>query len=66
MILSWMLAVSTSMWISVPRYIMAMFPMFILLGTLTKRKAVNAAIALAFALPMCYFTVLFAMGNFVF
>ena len=66
MVLAWMLAVSTSMWISVPRYVMAMFPMFILLGTLTHRKAVNAAIVFAFALPMSYFTALFAMGNFVF
>ncbi len=66
MVLSWMLAVSTSMWISVPRYVMAMFPMFILLGTLTDKKAVNFAIAVAFAVPLCYFTWMFAMGNFVF
>ncbi len=66
MLLSWMLAVSTSMWISVPRYVMAMFPMFILLGTLAHGKVVNIAIAVAFAIAMCYFTALFAMGNFVF
>ena len=44
MFLTWGLAVSTSWWISVPRYIMAMFPMFMLLGALTKRKAVNIAL----------------------
>jgi hypothetical protein len=66
MVLSWMLAVSTSMWISVPRYVMAMFPMFILLGTLTQRKVVNLAIAVVFAVSMGYFTVMFALGNFVF
>ena len=36
--LTWGLAVSTSWWISVPRYIMAMFPIFILLGALTHKK----------------------------
>jgi hypothetical protein len=66
MVLSWMLAVSTSMWISVPRYVMAMFPMFILLGTLTQRKVVNLTIAVVFAVSMGYFTVMFALGNFVF
>jgi len=62
MFLSWGLAVSTSWWISVPRYIMAMFPMFLLLGLLTKRKEVNAAIVLVSAVAMCYFTVFFALG----
>lgn len=66
MFLTWALAVSTSWWISVPRYVMAMFPMFILLGTLTRRKTVNIAITVAFAVPLCYFTALFAMGQFVF
>jgi Gpi18-like mannosyltransferase len=66
MILSWMLAVATSMWISVPRYIMAMFPMFILLGTLTQKKWVNAIIAVVFVVPLCWFTWMFALGNFVF
>ena len=32
LLLSWLLAISTSFWLSVPRYVMAMFPMFILLG----------------------------------
>ncbi len=62
MFLSWGLAVSTSWWISVPRYIMAMFPMFFLFAMLAKRKCVNIAIAVASAVAMCYFTVLFALG----
>lgn len=62
MFLSWGLAVSTSWWISVPRYTMAMFPMFLLLGLLTNRKAVNAAIVLASGVALCYFTVLFSLG----
>jgi hypothetical protein len=66
MLLSWMLALSTSMWISVPRYVMAMFPMFILLGTLTRSKAVNSAVAALFVGALSYFTFLFALGYFVF
>ena len=62
MFLSWALAVSTSWWISVPRYVMAMFPMFILLGLLTNRKAINIAIVIASGAALCYFTVFFALG----
>jgi hypothetical protein len=66
MLLAWLLAISTSFWISVPRYIMSMFPMFILLGSLTEKKVVNAAIAIVFLIGLSYFTVLFALGEFVF
>ncbi len=62
MFLTWGLAVSTSWWISVPRYIMAMFPMFILLGALTNKKWVNATIAAVFLAGLCYFTATFALG----
>jgi hypothetical protein len=66
MLLSWLLAISTSFWLSVPRYVMAIFPMFIILGTITERKSVNIAIAICFGLALSYFTVLFALGQFVF
>ncbi len=66
MVLSWGLAVSTSWWISVPRYIMAMFPMFMLFGLLTNRKAVNIAIVLASGAVMCYFLIFFAQGLWAF
>lgn len=62
MFLSWGLAVSTSWWISVPRYVMAMFPMFFLLGALTNKKAVNVAIVLVSGAALIYFTILFAIG----
>ncbi len=62
MFLFWAIAVSTSWGISVPRYIMAMFPMFFLLGGLSNRKWVNAAIVLGSGAALCYFTVLFALG----
>jgi hypothetical protein len=62
MFLMWGLAVSTSWWISVPRYIMAMFPMFILLGVLSRNKAVNIVIAVSFGFGLCYFAAIFALG----
>jgi hypothetical protein len=41
---------------------MAMFPMFMLLGALTKRKAVNIALVAVSVAWLCFFTVLFALG----
>jgi hypothetical protein len=66
MLLSWMLAVAYSFWISPPRYVMAMFPMFILLGLLTRKKIVNIAIAVFFGVLLCYFTALWSLGYLVF
>ncbi len=62
MVLCWGLAVSTSWWISVPRYVMAAFPMFIALAAALNKKSVIAVVA-AFSLAwLCFFTVLFALG----
>jgi hypothetical protein len=66
MLLSWMLAIAYSFWISPPRYVMAMFPMFILMGMLTRKKAVNIAITIFSAVLLCYFTALFSLGYTVF
>jgi hypothetical protein len=66
MLLSWMIAVAYSFWISPPRYVLAMFPMFILMGSLTRKKTVNAAIVVFSALLLCYFTALFSLGYTVF
>jgi Gpi18-like mannosyltransferase len=62
MFLSWALAVSTGWWISVPRYVMSMFPMFMLFGLLINRKAISIAVALFSGAILCYFTVFFARG----
>ena len=62
MFLSLGLAISTSLWRSVPRYVLAMFPMFILLGLLTRRKAVIIPVVLVSGVLLCYFTALFALG----
>jgi Gpi18-like mannosyltransferase len=62
MLLSWGLAVSTSWWISVPRYVMAMFPIFLLLGLLVQKKATIVPVVLVSVALLCYFTAIFARG----
>lgn len=66
MVFSWALAVSTSWWISVPRYIMAMFPMFMLFGLITRNILVNIAIAVLSISLLIYFTIFFARGTWAF
>jgi Gpi18-like mannosyltransferase len=66
MLLTWMLSVSTGWWISIPRYVMAMFPMFILLGLLARKRIIHYAIVAVFTAALCFFTVLFAMGLWAF
>jgi Gpi18-like mannosyltransferase len=66
MLFMWMLSVSTAWWISIPRYVLAMFPMFILLGLLARKRILNYAVAVAFTASLCFFTVLFARGFWAF
>jgi Gpi18-like mannosyltransferase len=66
MLLTWMLSVSTGWWISIPRYVMAMFPLFILLGLLARKRIIHYAIVAVFTAALCFFTVLFAMGLWAF
>jgi Gpi18-like mannosyltransferase len=66
MFFSWALAVGISWWISEPRYIMAMFPTFLILGSLTSKKWVNIAIAAVLLALLCFFTALFASGAWAF
>jgi hypothetical protein len=69
MLLTWLLCISTSWWNSVPRYVLAMFPMFILLGIAERGKKMSYLTSLtiiSFVASLCLFTVLFALGIFVF
>jgi hypothetical protein len=66
MILTLGLATSTSLWVSAPRYLLAMFPMFFVLALLTKRKTINGAILTVSILYLCFFTALFALGMWAF
>lgn len=61
LLLTWMLAVATGWWISVPRYVMSMFPLFILLASLSRRRIVTLLVGSVFLAALCFFTVLFAL-----
>jgi Gpi18-like mannosyltransferase len=66
MLLTWMLAVSTGFWISIPRYVLSMFPLFFALGLLSTRKTVNVAILAVSCAGLFFFTWLFASGAWAF
>ncbi len=61
MLLVWIMSTSTSFLISVPRYVLVMFPMFILFGLIDRRwlKLVIAAIFLSL---LTTFTIMFSIG----
>jgi len=60
---TWMMSVSTGWWISVPRYVMAMFPLFILLGLFGRKKEINHVGIPVFLTSLCFFTILFSEGE---
>jgi hypothetical protein len=66
MFLYWGIAIATSWGISVPRYIMAMFPMFLLAASSIKNKFALGVVVVASGAVMCYFTMLFALGIWAF
>ncbi len=66
MLFSWLLSVSTGFWISVPRYVLAMFPIFIVLALLSSKKAVTTAITAVSLAGLCFFTWLFVTGAWTF
>jgi Gpi18-like mannosyltransferase len=66
MLFTWMLAVSTGFWISVPRYVLMMFPMFLVLALVSKKKLVTVAITAVSLVGLFFFTWLFASGAWAF
>jgi len=66
MLLTWMLAVSTGFWISVPRYVLTMFPLFLVLGLISTKKPVSLAIVAISCAGLFFFTWLFATGVWAF
>ncbi len=66
MIFNWMMCVSTCFWRSIPRYTLAMFPLFFLLGLCGSRKKFNYIIAPIFLTSLCFFTTLFSLGQWAF
>jgi hypothetical protein len=65
-LLTWMLSVSTGFWISVPRYVLTMFPIFIILALYSQKRTVTITIVAVFSAALCFFTWLFATGVFAF
>ena len=63
MFFTWFFAVSTSFWLSVPRYILVVFPQFIVLGLLSTRKSVTIIIAILSFVGFAYYTWWFATGQ---
>jgi Gpi18-like mannosyltransferase len=66
MLLIWMLAVSTSFWISIPRYVLSMFPMFMLLALLSHKKTSTITLTVLSFAALAFFTYLFATGKWAF
>jgi Gpi18-like mannosyltransferase len=66
MLFTWLLAVSTGFWISIPRYVLVMFPMFIVLALLSTKKSVTIAIVAVSSVALVFFTWLFATGAWAF
>ena len=66
LLLTWMLSVSTGLWISVPRYVLTMFPIFITLALYSRKNIVTFAITAISSAALVFFTWLFATGLWAF
>ncbi|MBN1244589.1 hypothetical protein JXA31_03250 [Candidatus Bathyarchaeota archaeon] len=66
LLLTWMLSVSTGFWISVPRYVLTMFPIFMTLALFSQKRIVTIAIMAVSSAALCFFTWLFATGAWAF
>jgi Gpi18-like mannosyltransferase len=63
MFFTWFFAVSTSFWLSVPRYTLVIFPQFIVLALLSTRKSVTIIITILSLAVFLYYTWWFATGQ---
>ena len=67
MLLTWLAVASTSYWLSMPRYTLSMFPIFIVLAIIgDKREALHYVMTIAFLLFYSFFLVLFTQGHWTF
>lgn len=66
MLLTWMITVSTSFWISVPRYVLTMFPLFLVLALASTKKPVTLAIVAVSCVGLVFFTWVFGTGAWAF
>jgi len=67
MLLTWLMVASTSYWLSMPRYMLSMFPIFILFAVIAdKREEWQYVMTIAFLLFFSFFLVLFTQGYWAF
>jgi Gpi18-like mannosyltransferase len=67
MLLTWLAVASTSYWLSMPRYTLSLFPIFIILAIIgDKREVMHYAMTIAFLLFFSFFLVLFTQGYWAF
>jgi len=58
---------STAFWLSIPRYTLSLFPIFIILASLSERKELlHYALSITFAPFFAFFTILFTQGRWAF
>ena len=66
MLLTWIAAASTSFLLSVPRYTLSMFPIFILLALSAERREIHYLITIVFLFLYSLFLITFAQGRWAF
>jgi hypothetical protein len=67
MLLTWLTVASTSFWLSMPRYMLSMFPIFIVLAIIgDKREELHYVMTIAFLLFFSFFLILFTQGYWAF
>ena len=67
MLFSFIAFTSTAFWLSIPRYTLSLFPIFIMLAALSERKdMLHYAFSIAFASFFAFFTILFTQGRWAF
>jgi hypothetical protein len=67
MILTWLVVASTSYWLSMPRYMLSLFPLFMVFAVVAdKRQEWHYVMTIAFLLFFSFFLVLFTQGRWAF
>ena len=65
-ILNWLVVTSTSFWLSIPRYTLLFFPIFIILAIFNKYPAIDKLITIIFLMFYTTFLSLFIQGRWAF
>jgi hypothetical protein len=67
MLFTWLMAASTRFWLSMPRYTLSLFPLFMILAVVAdKRQEWHYVMTIAFLLFFSFFLILFTQGRWAF